>query len=167
MRWLRLRPQTYEELDQVDWRGRWITSDDEGYTDDEEEMGPMEDFDPVSILFGNTSLSFLIEDSQDAVGDDEDEEEEEEEQDENVEYDQSGAGRRHVSGSQMSPGHMRPPTPLHASVASSPPASSSVASPPGSARSRKETSPMTYGIPFSQMSGGGARVRAVRTTLPA
>lgn len=49
MRWLRLRPQSHEELDQVDWRGRWITSDDEVYTEDEEEMGPMEDFDPVNI----------------------------------------------------------------------------------------------------------------------
>ena len=49
MRWLRLRPQSPEELEMVDWRGRWIGgTDDEGYTDDEEEMGPMEDFDPVS-----------------------------------------------------------------------------------------------------------------------
>ena len=49
MRWLRLRPQTAAELDAVDWRGRWIGSEEE-YDDDEEvaEGGPMEDFDPVS-----------------------------------------------------------------------------------------------------------------------
>lgn len=50
MRWLRLRPENAAELDQVDWRGRWIGSDDD-YDDDEEEVdGPMEDFDPVSML---------------------------------------------------------------------------------------------------------------------
>lgn len=48
MRWLRLRPENAAELDQVDWRGRWIGSDDE-YDEDEEDIdGPMEDFDPVS-----------------------------------------------------------------------------------------------------------------------
>ncbi|KAF8517766.1 casein kinase II regulatory subunit-domain-containing protein, partial [Gautieria morchelliformis] len=49
MRWLRLRPQTAAELDAVDWRGRWIGSEEE-YDDDEDvaEGAPMEDFDPVS-----------------------------------------------------------------------------------------------------------------------
>ena len=49
MQWLRLRPETPEELDMVDWRGRWINGDD-GYDDDdeeEEEDRQMEDFDPV------------------------------------------------------------------------------------------------------------------------
>lgn len=49
MQWLRLRPETPEELDTVDWRGRWINGDD-GYDDDEEEEEEdrqMEDFDPV------------------------------------------------------------------------------------------------------------------------
>lgn len=49
MQWLRLRPETPEELDMVDWRGRWINGDD-GYDDDEEEEEEdrqMEDFDPV------------------------------------------------------------------------------------------------------------------------
>lgn len=50
MRWLRLRPENSAELDQVDWRGRWIGSDDEFDDDDEEEDGPMEDFDPVRVL---------------------------------------------------------------------------------------------------------------------
>lgn len=46
MRWLRLRPQTIEELDSVDWRGRWIGSDDDGtYDESDAEGGPMENFD--------------------------------------------------------------------------------------------------------------------------
>ena len=47
MRWLRLRPESAAELEQVDWKGRWITSDDNNYSDEEENMGPMEDFDTV------------------------------------------------------------------------------------------------------------------------
>jgi len=35
MQWLRLRPESPEELDMVDWRGRWIGEYDE-YDDDEE-----------------------------------------------------------------------------------------------------------------------------------
>jgi len=48
MQWLRLRPETPEELEAVDWRGRWINEDDE-YDDseeEEEEDRQMEDFDP-------------------------------------------------------------------------------------------------------------------------
>lgn len=54
MQWLRLRPETPGELDLVDWRGRWIDEDDEydDEEDDEQEDRPMEDFDPVCILFG-------------------------------------------------------------------------------------------------------------------
>ncbi|KAJ7904581.1 casein kinase II, regulatory subunit [Mycena olivaceomarginata] len=63
MQWLRLRPETPEELDQVDWRGRWIDEDE--YEDDEDEQDrQMEDFDP------------------DAGDDDDDEEEDEEDEDE-------------------------------------------------------------------------------------
>ncbi|TDL29561.1 hypothetical protein BD410DRAFT_29422 [Rickenella mellea] len=49
MRWLRLRPEIPGELDQVDWRGRWIGSDDDEYEEDDDEDGEhhMEDFDPV------------------------------------------------------------------------------------------------------------------------
>jgi casein kinase II subunit beta len=49
MQWLRLRPEDAEDLDAVDWRGRWIDDDDDGYDDDLEEDvdRPMEDFDPV------------------------------------------------------------------------------------------------------------------------
>jgi len=63
MQWLRLRPESPEELDMVDYRGRWI-NDDEEYDDDEEEIDEdrqMEDFDPVS---SHLSIhSFLFADS--------------------------------------------------------------------------------------------------------
>ncbi|KAJ3802820.1 casein kinase II regulatory subunit-domain-containing protein [Lentinula aff. detonsa] len=66
MQWLRLRPESPEELDMVDWRGRWIDDEDDDYDEDEEEEEDrrMEDFDP------------------DANDDDDDDEEEEEEEDE-------------------------------------------------------------------------------------
>jgi len=50
MQWLRLRPESPEELDMVDWRGRWINEDDE-YDEEEEEEGgrQMEDFDPDAV----------------------------------------------------------------------------------------------------------------------
>lgn len=52
MQWLRLRPQSPDELDSVDWRGRWI---DDEYDDvdevDEEDDRQMEDFDPVGSLY--------------------------------------------------------------------------------------------------------------------
>ncbi|KAF5344137.1 hypothetical protein D9758_008889 [Tetrapyrgos nigripes] len=65
MHWLRLRPESPEELDMVDWRGRWIDDDDDGYDEEEEEEMEdkrMEDFDP------------------DAADDDDDDDEEEEEE---------------------------------------------------------------------------------------
>ena len=53
MQWLRLRPEEPEQLDMVDWRGRWYDDLDEDYDDEEaegDEDRPMEDFDPVSII---------------------------------------------------------------------------------------------------------------------
>lgn len=52
MQWLRLRPESPEEMELVDWRGRWLDEDDE-YDDEEgeeqeEEDRRMEEFDPVS-----------------------------------------------------------------------------------------------------------------------
>ncbi|KAH7887684.1 casein kinase II regulatory subunit-domain-containing protein [Phlebopus sp. FC_14] len=88
MQWLRLRPESPEELDMVDWRGHWV--DEEEYDDIEEEEDddrPMEDFDP------------------DAVEDDEEEEEEEEEE-------ETGA-RRHQRRGEQSVDLLRPPTPIH------------------------------------------------------
>ncbi|KAL0070702.1 casein kinase 2 regulatory subunit [Marasmius tenuissimus] len=66
MHWLRLRPESPEELEMVDWRGRWIDEEDEYDDDDdeEEEDRRMEDFDP------------------DAVDDEEDDDDEEEEEEE-------------------------------------------------------------------------------------
>ncbi|KAI0638141.1 casein kinase II regulatory subunit-domain-containing protein [Trametes polyzona] len=52
MQWMRLRPEDPEELDHVDWRGRWI-DDNEHYGDEAgpaDEDRPMEDFDPVRVL---------------------------------------------------------------------------------------------------------------------
>lgn len=60
MQWLRLRPESPEELDMVDYRGRWI-NDDEEYDDEEEELDEdrqMEDFDPVSFISAFNSFSF-------------------------------------------------------------------------------------------------------------
>lgn len=65
MAWLRLRPESTEELDAVDWRGQW--KEDAGGDDDDEDAdvggGPMESFD----------------DGEEEGDDDDDEEEEEEE----------------------------------------------------------------------------------------
>lgn len=49
MLWMRLRPQNPEELDQVDWRGRFYDDEDDEYDPEETAEGdrPMEDFDPV------------------------------------------------------------------------------------------------------------------------
>lgn len=48
MQWLRLRPEAPEELDMVDYRGRWLDEDDEYDSEDEDEDDrQMEDFDPV------------------------------------------------------------------------------------------------------------------------
>jgi casein kinase II subunit beta len=61
MQWLRLRPESPEELDMVDWRGRWINEDDEYDDDDEPEDGDrrMEDFDPVRSLIRMMHLVLL------------------------------------------------------------------------------------------------------------
>jgi casein kinase II subunit beta len=59
LQWLRLRPESPEQLDMVDFRGRWINDDDEYDDEEDEEDEPdrqMEDFDPVICL--NFLLSF-------------------------------------------------------------------------------------------------------------
>ncbi|EAU84859.2 casein kinase subunit II beta [Coprinopsis cinerea okayama7 len=84
MQWLRLRPESPEELDMVDWRGRWIDEDDEfddSEDEDEEDDRQMEDFDP------------------DHTGEqDEDDEEEEEEEEErgSIPIHPQQHGRRHA-----------------------------------------------------------------------
>ena len=63
MQWLRLRPESPEELDMVDCRGRWL-NDDEEYDDEEEEEPDrqMEDFDPVCFYshFPYSNLSDMF-----------------------------------------------------------------------------------------------------------
>ena len=83
MQWLRARPQDQNELDLVDWKGRWIGSDAYEEDEDEEEMGQMEDFDPVceSGFVSDLNLIWLTRLRQDH-GDDDDEESEEEEEEE-------------------------------------------------------------------------------------
>lgn len=55
MQWMRLRPESFEELDEVDWRGRWIDDEEDQYDDgidgEAEEDRRMEDFDPVRRFF--------------------------------------------------------------------------------------------------------------------
>lgn len=48
MQWLRLRPESYEELDMVDWRGHWIDDLDQYSDDEDHDERMLEDFDPVS-----------------------------------------------------------------------------------------------------------------------
>ena len=52
---MRMRPVSPEELDMVDWRGRWIDDDEEYDEEEEEEDRQMEDFDPVSTLSDDRS----------------------------------------------------------------------------------------------------------------
>ena len=55
MQWMRLRPESPEDLDEVDWRGRWIDDEEDQYDDgidgEAEEDRRMEDFDPVRHVF--------------------------------------------------------------------------------------------------------------------
>lgn len=77
-----MRPTVPEELELVDWRGRWIDDDEEYDEEEEEEDRQMEDFDPVSTLHDNRprlSLIYPFQDAGDGEDDDEEEEEEEEE----------------------------------------------------------------------------------------
>ena len=60
MRWLRLRPETAAELDMVDWRGRWIGSEEEYEDDEEGGEAPMEDFDPVRSSFSQPQLFLTL-----------------------------------------------------------------------------------------------------------
>jgi len=91
MQWLRLRPESPEELELVDWRGRWIDEDDEydeEEEEDEEEDRQMEDFDP------------------DALEEEDDDEEEEEEDASNIPTQHQGKRLAVDSGT------LRPPTPI-------------------------------------------------------
>ncbi|KAF9055369.1 hypothetical protein BDZ89DRAFT_1088011 [Hymenopellis radicata] len=80
MKWLRLRPEAPEELDKVDWRGRWLDADFSDEDDEDEDDGremEMEEFDPD-------------------VNYDDDDDEDEEEEEEEMQAGQSYAGGRRV-----------------------------------------------------------------------
>ena len=57
---MRMRPITPEELDMVDWKGRWIDDDEEYDEEEEEEDRLMEDFDPVSTRYTMTVLDGFL-----------------------------------------------------------------------------------------------------------
>lgn len=60
MQWLRVRPESPDELDMVDWRGRWI--DDDEYDEEEdidEDDRLMEDFDAVGYNLGTETFSLI------------------------------------------------------------------------------------------------------------
>lgn len=65
MQWLRLRPQSPEDLEMVDWRGRWIDDEEYGDIDDDgdEVDKQMEDFDPVRLFYicGGPLFTYVIE----------------------------------------------------------------------------------------------------------
>ncbi|EMD40765.1 hypothetical protein CERSUDRAFT_111351 [Gelatoporia subvermispora B] len=132
MQWMRMRPRSPEELDLVDWRGRWINDDDE-YDDEEEDVDedrPMEDFDP------------------DAAEDDDEEEEEEEEE-------PTGTNGRKVVGhaadaSQRFQVSIRPP--------SSSPATSAPPRTPRDDFGRFAVS----GVPVTLPGVGGTKLKVVR-----
>jgi len=142
-----MRPENPIELDHVDWRGRWIESDDD-YEDEEEdeEDGPMEDFDP------------------DAIGDDDDdddEEEEEEEEEDNVTA--QGAptvvapGRRHQA--EAANINLRPPTPINPPAPSSPRASAMGSPAAGLKAPRDQSMTVSRGM----FANSSPKVKVVRT----
>ncbi|KAF7977430.1 hypothetical protein HWV62_3582 [Athelia sp. TMB] len=133
MQWLRLRPESPEEMEMVDWRGRWLDEEDD--YDDEEGEGEsedrrMEEFDP------------------DAVDEDDDDEEEEEEEDD-APAQQHQAGKRHAATLAAS---LRPATPLH------PPSSSSVRTSPASSAPPTPRDPLPkLSIPAASCASGKTR----------
>lgn len=97
MGWMRLRPEEPQELDMVDWRGRFYEDEDDDYEDDEreDEDRPMEDFDAVSIPVDDFLVSWTKCETQDANDDDDDDEEEEEEEEADNPGQSPSAGRVH------------------------------------------------------------------------
>lgn len=78
----------------------------------------------------------------------------------------SSSGRKHSAGVGSSAGHrtLRPPTPIHGTAASSPPPSSSVASPRAPSKTRKEpvaSTSLSFGKSMIGLDGG-QRVKVVR-----
>ena len=149
---MRMRPITPEELDMVDWKGRWIDDDEEYDEEEEEEDRLMEDFDPVSTLHDDHFRWFLIHSLQDA-GDGEDDDDEEEEEEEEV---GSAAPRLPVDKSKMrirgsqegSSPHPPPPSSPASSVPPRTPISVTMSN--------------VVGVAKSPVSTGSSRVKVVR-----
>lgn len=102
MQWMRLRPEAFEELDEVDWRGRWIDDEEDQYDDgidgEAEEDRRMEDFDPVRRFFLTGNLLSYRHLEQDHADDDDDDDDEEEEEEEDSKMGAARGGRRHATG---------------------------------------------------------------------
>lgn len=146
---MRLRPENPDELDLVDWRGRWI-DDNDHYEDDEEQIDedrPMEDFDPVSLSTNLTASARSLTTFQDAQDDDDEEEEEEEE-----EANDSVMQGRSVSTSFSA---LRSPTPTN------PPDSPASTGPPQTPRDDAATKCAALSVPPS-----GGKLRVVRQWIP-
>ncbi|KAF5363816.1 hypothetical protein D9756_000438 [Leucocoprinus leucothites] len=136
MQWLRLRPEDPEDLDAVDWRGRWIDDEDDGYDDEdlEEDVDrPMEDFDPDAM-----------------DGDDDDDEEEEEEEAASTQ----GLGQQH---SLMSP------SPTVSSTTRTSPTSVGV---PYTPQEKSPMSPSAYAVSPVYSNNDAGRVHVVRQWVP-
>ncbi|KAH9951628.1 casein kinase II regulatory subunit-domain-containing protein [Amylocystis lapponica] len=132
MQWLRLRPRSPEEVDMVDWRGRWLDDDDD-YDDDEDvdEDRPMEDFDPDA-----------------AEGEDDDEEEEEEEE-----------APSSVKGKQAA--YAAADSSRRTSTPDRPPSSPASSMPPRTPRDELARISIS-GVPLDLAGGTGSKVRVVR-----
>ena len=151
MQWTRMRPVSPEELDMVDWRGRWIDDDEEYDDEEEEEDRQMEDFDPVSTFSDDRSGWTLIHPSQDAGDgeDDDDEEEEEEEEGGGVPRLPADKNKMRVRGSQEgSSPHPPPPSSPASSVPPRTPISVTMSN--------------VVGVAKSPGSTGSSRVKVVR-----
>jgi casein kinase II subunit beta len=107
MQWMRLRPESFEELDEVDWRGRWIDDEEDQYDDgidgEAEEDRRMEDFDPVRRFFFIGDVLSYRHLGQDHADDDDDDDDEEEEEEEDSKMGAPRGGRRHATGKSNDP----------------------------------------------------------------
>jgi casein kinase II subunit beta len=106
MQWMRLRPESPEELDEIDWRGRWIDDEEDQYDDgidgEAEEDRRMEDFDPVRHVF-STMPAWVLTPMQDHADDDDEDDDEEEEEEEESKAAAARGSRRHDTGNSNEP----------------------------------------------------------------
>jgi len=140
MQWLRLRPESPEELELVDWRGRWVDEDDD-YDDEDEDEGEdrqMEDFDP------------------DALEEEDDEEEEEEEAASNIPT--QHPGKRLTAEPETT---LRPPTPINSPSSVRPSPISSAA--PQTPRDASVTVSVSAAPPTARNMG---KVRVIKQWMP-